>query len=138
VDLITLLGGTLWLSLQAEAEARSMPYKIEANRVAKQGFKEMVLDGRRVVKDPFLKSAYNTGMGETTAAAGALERRVYCLNLKDWDFYIHPNKNFRITEFFDQKKIAGAADFKLARVLFAGNLVCWHPNRQLYYNHVAP
>ena len=137
VDLITIVGGTLWLSLQAEAEARSMPYKLEAGRVAKQGFKEMVLDERRIIKDPFLKSANNTKMGETTAAAGALERRIYCLNLRDWDFYIHPDRNFRLTEFFDQKQIAGAADFKLARVLFAGNLVCWHPNRQLYYNHVA-
>jgi hypothetical protein len=136
-DLITICGGTLWLSLQAEAEARSMPYTIEKNRVAKQGFKEMILDERRVIKDPFLKVGYNSTMGETTASAGDLARRVYCLNLKDWDFYIHPDRNFRITEFFDQKKIAGGADFKLARVLFAGNLVCWHPNRQLYYNHVA-
>jgi len=131
-DLVTIIGGTLWLSLQAEAEARSMPYKIEANRVARQGFTEMILDGRRVIKDPFLKSANNTAMGETTAAAQALECRLYCLNLKDWDFYIHPDSKFKMTEFFDQKKIAGGSDFNLARILFKGNLVCWHPSSQLY------
>jgi len=137
-DLVTILGGTLWLSLQAEAEARSMPYKIEDNRVARQGFTEMVLDGRRIIKDPFLKSANNTAMGETTGAAQALEQRVYGLNLLDWDFFIHPDSNFRMTEFFDQKKIAGGTDMKLARVLFKGNLVCWHPNSQLYYEYVTP
>jgi hypothetical protein len=137
-DLVTILGGTLWLSLQAEAEARSMPYTIEKNRTARQGFTEMILDGRRIIKDPFLKSANNTAMGETTAAAQSLESRVYGLNLKDWDFYIHPDSNFKMTEFFDQKKIAGGTDMKLARVLFKGNLVCWHPNSQLYYELVTP
>lgn len=137
-DLITIIGGVLWLSLQAEAEAKNMPYKLIDMRVAKQGFKEMVLDERRVIKDPFLKAGFNTTMGETTGSAGALERRVYCLNLKDWDMYIHPSRNFKMGEFFDQSKIAGGADFTLARIKFAGNLVCWHPNRQLYFNHVAP
>ena len=137
-DLVTILGGTLWLSLQSEAEARSMPYKIEKNRTARQGFTEMVLDGRRIIKDPFLKSANNTAMGETTAAAQALEGRVYGLNLKDWDFYIHPDNKFKMTDFFDQKKIAGGSDFILARILFKGNLVCWHPNSQLYYELVTP
>jgi hypothetical protein len=137
-DLVTILGGTLWLSLQAEAEARSMPYKLEAGGVAKQGFKEMILDGRRIIKDPFLKSANNTTMGETTAAAGALERRVYGLNLRHWDMFIDPSRQFKLTDFFDQKKIAGGADFELARVLFAGNLVCWKPGPQLYYANVTP
>jgi len=137
-DLITIVGGVLWLSLQAEAEARSMPYTIEKNRTARQGFTEMILDERRIVKDPFLKSANNTIMGETTDAAGALERRMYGLNLRDWDFYIHPDRNFKLTKFFDQKNIAGGSDMKLARVLFAGNLVCWHPNSQLYYENVTP
>jgi hypothetical protein len=125
------------LSLQAEAEARAMPYTIEKNRVTKQGFTEMVLDERRIIKDPFLKSANNTIMGETTGSAEALERRFYSLNLKDWDMFIDPTRNFKMTEFFDQKKIANGSDFELARVLFAGNLVCWHPQSQLYYSNVT-
>jgi len=137
-DLVSITGGVLWLSLQAEAEARSMPYKILDNRVAKQGFTEMVLDERRIIKDPFLKSANNTIMGETTASAHALELRYYSINLRDWDFFIHPDSNFKMTEFFDQKKIAGGSDFKLARILFKGNLVCWHPQAQLYYANVTP
>jgi hypothetical protein len=137
-SLITIVGGVLWLALQAEAEARSMPYTIEKNRVARQGFEEMIIDGRRIVKDPFLKAANNTAMGETSGSAGALERRIYCLNLLDWDLFIHPDRSFKLTEFFDQKNIAGGSDMKLARVLFAGNLVCWHPNSQLYYSNVIP
>lgn len=136
-DLITILGGVLWLSLQAEAEARSMAYKIEANRTARQGFTEMILDSRRIIKDPFLKAANNTIMGETSDAIGALERRVYGLNLRDWDMFIDPSRDFKLTEFFDQKKIAGGSDMTLARVLFAGNLVCWHPGPNLYYENVT-
>ena len=137
-DIVSICGGTLWLSLQAEAEARSMPYKILDNRVAKQGFKEMILDDRRIIKDPFLKSANNTTMGETTDSAGALERRYYSINTRDWDFFIHPNNKFKMTDFFDQKKIAGGADFELARVLFKGNLVCWKCGPQMYYENVTP
>lgn len=136
-DLVSICGGVLWLSLQAEAEARSMPYKILDNRVAKQGFTEMILDERRIIKDPFLKTANNTAMGETDAAAHALEVRFYSINLRDWDFFIHPDSNFKMTEFFDQKKIANGSDFKLARIMFKGNLVCWHPKAQLYYARVT-
>jgi len=137
-NLVTIVGGVLWLALQAEAEARSMPYTIEKNRIARQGFEEMIIDGRRVIKDPFLKAANNTAMGETSAAATALERRIYCLNLMDWDMFIHPDRNFKLTDFFDQKNIAGGSDMKLARVLFAGNLVCWHPNSQALYQNIIP
>jgi hypothetical protein len=136
-DLVSICGGVLWLSLQAEAEARSTPYKIVGNRVAKQGFTEMVLDGRRIVKDPFLKAANNSTMGETADSAHDLKLRFYSINLRDWDFFIHPDSNFRMTEFFDQKKIAGGTDMKLARIMFKGNLVCWHPQAQLYYANVT-
>ena len=144
MDLITIVGGTLWLALIEEAEARGIPYKIVPDRLNKrqgsttQGFHEMILDGRRVIKDPFLKSANNTTMGETTGLTGALERRLYCLNLKDWDMFIHPKRNFKLMEFFDQSKLANGSDFNLARIKFAGNLVCWHPNRQLYFANVVP
>lgn len=137
LDLISICGGVLWLSLQAEAEARAMPYTIEKQRVTKQGFTEMVLDERRIIKDPYLKSANNTAMGETTGSARALERRFYSINLKDWDMFIDPMRNFKMTEFMDQSKIANGSDFNLARIKFAGNLVCWHPQSQLYYENVT-
>ncbi len=137
IDLITILGGVLWLSLQSEAEARNQPYKLVNQRVAKQGFTEMILDERRIIKDPFLKSANNTIMGETTGADGALELRVYSINLKDWDFYIHPTRNFKMMPFFDQSQIMGGMDSKLSRIKFAGNLVCWKPGPQLYRSNVT-
>ena len=138
LDLVSICGGVLWLSLQAEAEARTMPYKLIAGRTAKQGFTEMVLDDRRIIKDPFLKAANNTVMGETSGSAHDLARRYYSINLKDWDFFIHPDSNFKMTAFFDQKNIAGGTDMKLARVMFKGNLVCWHPQSQLYFPNVTP
>ena len=136
-DLVTIMGGVLWLALQAEAEARQVPYTLEKKTLARQGFTEMILDGRRIIKDPFLKSANNTAMGETTAATGALERRIYGLNLKLWDFMIHPKRKFKLTEFFDQGKIVNGTDMRLARIMWAGNLVCWKPGPQLYYENVS-
>jgi len=144
VDLVTVVGGVLWLALIEEAEARGVPYKIEPDRLNKgggkttQGFSEMVIDRRRVIKDPFLKTANNTAMSETTGAAGDLSRRMYCLNLKTWDFFIHPKRNFKLSSFFDQSQLAGGYDFSLARLKFAGNLVCWHPNQNLYLSNVVP
>jgi hypothetical protein len=137
LDLVSICGGTLWLSLQAEAEARSKPYEIVAHRTAKQGFTEMILDGRRIIKDPYLKAANNSDVGETTGSAGALELRFYAINLKDWEFFIHPTRNFKMMEFFDQSKIAGGSDMKLSRVMFAGNLTCWNPGANMYYANVT-
>ena len=137
LDLITIIGGVLWLSLQAEAEARNAPYELVKGRVAKQGFTEMILDDRRIIKDPFLKAANNAVMGETTGADGALELRLYSINLKDWDFFIHPTRNFKMQPFFDQSQIMGGTDSKLSRIKFAGNLVCWKPGPNMYRSNVT-
>ncbi len=136
-NLVVVVGNTLWLALQSEAQARSMPIKSDPNGKFKFGIQEMYIGNMHIVKDPFLQTKYNTSMGMTTGSAGDLARRLYILNMKDWDLMIHPKRNFQMTEFFDQKQIAGGADFKMARLLFGGNIVCWHPNRQLYLSNVV-
>ncbi len=144
MDLITVVGGVLWISLINEAETRGIPYKVVPDRLNKrdgqtrQGFHEIVLDGRRVVKDPFLKSSNNSVMGETTGSAGGLERGIYGLNLQDWEMFVHPRRNFKMMPFFDQSQIANGADFNLARIKFGGNLVCFKPNRNIYFSNVTP
>lgn len=134
-SLATIVGNDLWLALKSEAQARSMSVKENADKKFDFGIDEMIIDNMKIVKDPFLQNKYNTAMGMTAGSAGDLARRLYILNLKDWDFLIHPKRNFELTEWADQKAIAGGADFQLARLLFAGNLVCWHPNRQLYLSN---
>jgi len=136
-ELVVIVGNTLWLALQSEAQARSMPVKVDPNGKYKFGIQEMIIGNMRIIKDPFLQSKYNADMGETTGAAHALERRLYVLNTKDWEFMVHPKRNFEMIPFFDQKQVAGGSDFKMARLLFAGNLICWHPNRSLYLANVA-
>lgn len=136
-ELVVIVGNSLWLSIKSEAQARSMPVKVDPNGKYKFGIQEMMIDNMRIMKDPFLQSKYNTSMGETTGSAHALERRLYILNTKDWEFTVHPSRNFVMTPFFDQKQVAGGADFEMARLLFAGNLICWHPNRSLYLANVV-
>lgn len=137
MDLVCIVGNTLYLALKAEAQARSMPVKYDPAGNFKFGIEEMVIDNIRIVKDPFLQSKYNTLMGMNTGYAHALERRLYILNMNDIHFMVHPKRYFDLTEFFDQAKIAGAADFKLARIRFAGNLCLWHPNQHLYMANVT-
>lgn len=136
-NVVVIVGNALWLAIKSEAQARSMPVKYDPNGKFKFGIQEMVIDNMRVIKDPFLQTKYNSAMGETTGSAGDLARRLYILNTNDWEFLVHPARNFKMTPFFDQKQIAGGADFTMARLLFAGNLVCWHPNRNLYHANVV-
>jgi len=136
-DFVIIVGNTLWLALKSEAQARSMPIKVDPRGKAKFGIQEIEIDDMRIIKDPFLQSKYNSAVGATTGQPHALERRLYALNIKDWEFLVHPKRNFKMTPFFDQKQVAGGADFRMARLLFAGNLVCWHPNRQLYLANVV-
>jgi hypothetical protein len=137
MDLAVILGPALYLALKSEAQARQMPVTYDPAGNFKYGIQEMVIDNMRIIRDPFLSTAYNTFMGVTAAAIGALERRVYILNMNDIHFNVHPKRNFALTEFFDQSKIAGAADFELARIKFAGNLCFWHPNQSLYMSNVT-
>lgn len=137
-DFVWIMGGTLWLTILAEAEARALPKEVNPNGLLKWGVEEVRIDGCRIIKDPFLKTKYNTSMGMTTGSAGSLDRRLYGLNLPDWHLFVHPKKNFYMMPFFDQSQIANGADFKLARIKFSGNLVCKHPNRSLYLSNVVP
>ena len=133
-----ILGNTLWLALKAEAHAKSMPIEVNKDMKFKYGIEDINIEGMRVIKDPFLQTKYNTAMSQTTGAAGSLDRRVYIFNAADWKLMTHPRRNFKMTEFFDQKKIANGSDFELARLLYAGNLCCTHPNRSAYYSNVVP
>jgi len=136
-EFVWVMGGTLWLAILAEAEARSLPKKVDPRGLMKWGIEEIEVDGCRIVKEPFLKSKYNTVMGQTAGTAGAMERRLYGLNIPDWHFLVHPKANFKMLPFFDQSQIANGADFKLARIKFSGNLICKHPNRSIYLPNVV-
>lgn len=137
MDQIVVVGNTLFLALKSEAQALSMPVKYDPAGNFKYGIEEMIIDGMRIVKDSFLQTKYNSMMGMTTGQAGSLDRRLYILNMNDIQLMVHPEKYFAMTEFFDQSKIAGAMDFTLARIKFAGNMVLWHPNQHLYLPNVT-
>jgi len=129
-DLMIVMCPTLFNKLRAEMESKAI-YNTDLNRAiandtANVGFNKMILDGHSVVDVPFLQESATT------------RKWVFILNMNDWELRISTARNFKMTEFFDQKKIAGGSDFKLARIMFKGNLVCWHPNGQLYYANVTP
>jgi len=137
-DKLIIVGNALYMALRSEAQARSMPVDYDPAGNFKYGIEEMVIDGMRIVKEPFFQTRYNTIMGETTGSAHDLSRRLYILNMNDWYFYIHPKRNFFMTTFFDQSQIANGVDFTLARLKVAGNIICRHPNRQAYFANIIP
>jgi len=92
-----------------------MIYKATGD-LAKQGFLAMDLDNMEIVADYHL---------DTTAT---LQTKVYVLHLPDWEYRIHPQRDFRQTDFVWQAQIVNAADKYLSRILWAGNFVCWQPN----------
>jgi hypothetical protein len=135
---VWIVGNTLWLAILAEAESRAKPVERDPSGMLKWGIEEIRVDGKRIIKDPFLNTRYNTQMSLTAGTSGALERRVYGLNVADWYFMVHPRRNFKMLPFYDQAQIANGCDFKLARIQFAGNLICKHPNRSIYFPNVVP
>lgn len=99
--------------------------KIATGSLAKYGFTSVVLyDNIEVVQDSWMTLNSQTGY-------------MYLVNPASFELRIHPSRPFNITPFEWQGKIAGGTDSMLARILFAGNLVCWQPNSNMVKSNVS-
>jgi hypothetical protein len=84
----------------------------------------MIIDGIEVVKDPWLRNAKATNA----------HLWAFLLHIPDWELRIHPARNFKLMPFTWQGDQANGLDAWISRVLLAGNLVCWAPNRSLHHS----
>jgi hypothetical protein len=50
---------------------------------------------------------------------------------------IHTSRDFQMTDFVWQGDRVNGYDKWLARILVAGNLVCWKPNGSMWLNNVT-
>lgn len=91
----------------------------------KQGIRSATWDGHRVVSDPFLQRASNT------------KTWVFILNMRFWELRISAQRNFKMTDFKWQGEQSNGFDFWLARILVAGNFVCWKPNSSIWLSNVS-
>lgn len=127
-NLMFLMGPANYRKLKSQVDS-TMHYTPGPMNV-KYGFDSFTLDGAEVVKDYYLTA--NNLSAETTP-----EKWVFGLNIPDWEFAIHPNRNFKLTPFRWQAEVAGGTDSWLARVLLGGNLICWKPNGSIWRSNVS-
>ena len=154
---LVLMGPTLWRRLKAQFEAANI-YVPKAN-MAKQGFDSMEYSGVEIAKDWLLdRMLYTTlqhkavqaygGSATTSLYAGLTGSPTYAgtaavlvLNLDTWNlrYWQDPDGSgpFEMTEFFEQDKIEGGREMKLARVKWKGNLTCDMPNRNVMRANVS-
>lgn len=114
-DLLVITSETIFAALQAEAETLHV-YSRTGSELADQGFNAMILDGVEIVADPFLEQ-------DSTR-----RKYFFMLHIPDWEIRLHPQRSFKMTPFTWQGDQVNGIDQDLARVLVAGNMVCWKPN----------
>jgi len=123
-DLTILMCATLFNKLRAEMESKAI-YKGEVGDTMKQGFTKMILDGYNVIDVPYL---------QTTST---MRTWVFVLNMNDFELRISTERNFEMTDFEWQGKYTNGFDYYLARILAAGNLVCWKPRGSMWLSNVS-
>ncbi len=124
-DLYVCMCPTLFNKLRAEMESK-MIYQPAAGDTARQGFNKMYLDGNiEIVSVPYL---------QTTSA---MRTWVFILNWKHWEFRVHTERAFKMTDFKWQGENTNGYDFWLARILVKANLICWKPNGSLWLSNVS-
>lgn len=125
-DIYVMMCPTLFNKLRSEMDSRVL-YKQTSNNTGtqKQGFQKMDLDGHQIVSVPYLQESSTT------------RTWVFILNMNDWELRISNARNFKITDFDWQGKYVHGHDYYLARLLIAGNLVCWKPNGNMWLSAVS-
>ena len=122
-DLRILMCPTLYNKLRAEMESKLI-YKPSGD-TQRQGFSKMILDDHTVVEVPYL---------QTTST---MKTWLFIVNLNDWELRISTARNFKMTPFVWQGQHSNGVDYYLARILIAGNLVCWRPNGNIWLSNVS-
>ncbi len=122
-DLYICMCPTLWDKLAAEMESRVGGYK--PSNYQRQGIRKMDLDGHQIVSVPYLQKSDTT------------KKWVVIMNMQYWELRIHTKRNFKLTDFKWQGDRTNGYDYWLARILWAGNFVCWKPNSSMWLSNVV-
>lgn len=121
--LYAFCGSTIFRALQSVAEARDVnAYK--GLTLARYGHTGVMLDNVEVVQDFYLDQQER-------------DDEIVVLDPSTWEFRVHEQRNFEMTPFKWQGDVAGGTDEWLARILLAGNLVCWQPNANIYLSNLS-
>jgi len=122
-NLQVFLCPTLYNKLRAEMESKVI---YNPGLKQKQGITSMYLDGGiEIVSVPYLQTS------------STMRSWVFIMNMKWFELRIHTERNFNLTPFVWQGDRSNGHDFWLARIMWAGNFVCWKPNSSLWLSNVS-
>jgi len=121
-DLYICMCPTLYNKLIAEMEAK-VQYRPATYQ--RQGIRKCELDGHQIVSVPYLQQS------------STMKTWLFILNMKYFELRMHTLRNFSLTPFEWQGKNSNGYDFWLARIMIAGNFMCWKPNSSMWLSNVS-
>jgi len=128
-QLMAFTSNTIFRSLQSQVQGQVW-YKPEGT-MTRYGFTAMTIDDVEVVAEPWLTSSRNS-------AASTDVLKFAMLNLKYWRLMIDPERPLsNFTGFTHQAEIANGTDQYLGRAMTRGNLICIHPNANIYHSNMS-
>jgi len=150
-DLLIIMGPTLWNRLKAIMDAQNA-WEVKG-QMATQGFTSMTYNGVEIAKDHTLdrmtsrgytggRTNHKDGTGAGLDGSGSYtgDQFVFVLDLSTWHLRYFQDEEtgpFEMTDFFQQDKIIGGKEMKMARFKWKGNLTCDLPNRNLMRTNVS-
>lgn len=94
------------------------------SKLFKYGFKSFHAYGVEWVKDSYM-------------TLNSMTAHMLLINPDTWELRMHPQRAFEVTPFVWQGAQSGGLDEMVARLLIAGNLVCWQPNSNMWKSNVS-
>lgn len=122
-DIMVVMCPTLFNRLKAECQAQMIfePDKDTAN----VGFNKMYIDGHQIVDCDYLETS------------STMKSWMFILNMDTWEIRLNKARNFKQTPFKWCGDMPGGLDYYLARILLAGNTVCWQPGANMMLTGVV-
>ena len=128
--LLAICGTSNYQRLQAQCEAQTI-YKPGPLARYGTGFNSMIIDGIEIVEEPYLEQR------ASNPAYATSKNYFFILNLEDWELRLHPERAFHWEDFTYQGMVPNGTDSWLARIMLAGNLVCWRPAGSIFRSDVS-
>lgn len=122
-DIMVVMCPTLFNRLKAECQAQ-MVFK-EDNDTANVGFNKMYIDGHQIVDCDYLETS------------STMKSWVFILNMDTWEIRINSARNFKQTKFKWCGDLPNGVDYYLARILLAGNSICWNPAANMMLRNIS-
>lgn len=124
--LYAFMGEALYQAFQSQADSRRLVTAPPAGApgIYKYGFNTFWIDGVEFVSDSWL-------------TLNSQANSFFLLDPETWELRISPKRNFKVTPFVWQGDRQGGLDVWMARLMVAGNLVCWQPNANLWLSTMS-